>query len=237
MNTADKTNATNQLIASAQQGDAAALDMLLRQNMGLIKSVALRFRDRGCDFEDLCQIGSIGMIKAVRGFDFGHGTVFSTYAVPLIMGEIKRFLRDDGMIKVSRELKRRGMQVMHISQKLSHELGREPTLSEVAEAAGLDIHEVAECIEATGNVMSFSDPVGEMQLEDLLGTDHIDALCESIALRQAIGALPSDERKLIYYRYYKNMPQAKVGEIMGVSQVKVSRLEKKILAKLREALT
>lgn len=237
MNTPYKHSQTNDLIASAQRGDAAALDIILRQNMGLIKSVALRFRDRGCDFEDLCQIGSIGMIKAVRGFDCGHGTVFSTYAVPLIMGEIKKFLRDDGMIKVSRELKRRGMQVMHINQKLSHELGREPTLSEVAEAAGLDIHEVAECIEATCNVMSFSDPIGEMQLEDLLGTDHIDALCESIALRQAIGALPSDERKLIYYRYYKNMPQAKVGEIMGMSQVKISRLEKKILAKLRDALT
>lgn len=230
-------SATAELIKQAQNGDADALDMILRENMGLIKSIAVRFRDRGCEFEDLCQIGSIGMIKAVRGFDHSHGTVFSTYAVPLITGEIKKFLRDDGMIKVSRELKRRGIQVSHITRQLEYELGREPTLREVAERSGLSTDEVAECIDATCGVMSFSDPVGEMQLEDLLGTDHIDILCESLALRQSLCRLPKTERALIYYRFYKDMPQSKVGEILGMSQVKVSRLEKKILSKLREALT
>lgn len=226
-----------ELVRRAQQGDKYALEEIVCENMGLVKSIALRFRDRGCDFEDLCQIGTIGMIKAVRGFDFDHGTAFSTYAVPLITGEIKKFLRDDGMIKVSRELKRRGTAVMHIIEALKAELGREPTVSEIASTAEMTAAEVAECLDATGTVMSFSDPVGEMQLEDLLGTDHIGILCESLALRQAIGKLPHDERALIYYRYYKDMPQARVGEILGMSQVKVSRLEKKVLVKLRDALT
>ncbi len=226
-----------QQIAAAQSGDAVALEQIIRDNYGLIKSIAVRFRDRGCEFDDLCQIGTIGMIKAVRNFDLSHGTMFSTYAVPLITGEIKKFLRDDGIIKVSRDIKRRGVNIACISERLQGTLGREPTVGEIASEAGITPEEVAEAITATTAVMSFSDPVGEVELGDLLGTDHIDELCESLALRQAIGSLDRDERKLIYYRYYNDMSQANAGKAMGMTQVKVSRMEKKILQKLKDALT
>lgn len=227
---------TLSLIKKAQEGDPTALEELVKSNMGLVKSIAVRFRDRGVEFEDLCQIGTIGMIKAIRNFDNSHGTMFSTYAVPLIMGEIRKYLRDDGLIKVSRELKRKGVTVLRAKETFISENGREPTVNELSEACGIPADEVVECLDASLDVMSFSEPVGEVMLEDILGFDNISELCENIALRQAIAALPEEEKQLIYYRFYKGYSQSKVGEIFGITQVKVSRMEKKIMEKLRGSL-
>ncbi|PKM62004.1 MAG: hypothetical protein CVU97_06515 [Firmicutes bacterium HGW-Firmicutes-21] len=224
------------LIEKAKNGDEKALEALVTGNMGLVKSIAIRFRDRGVEFEDLCQIGTIGMIKAIRNFDSSHGTMFSTYAVPLIMGEIRKFLRDDGLIKVSRELKRKGVAVLRTKEIFIAENGREPTVGELAEECGITVCDVVECLDASMSVMSFSEPVGEVLLEDMLGFDNIPELCENIALRQAVAALPEEEKQLVYYRFYKGYSQSKVGELFGMTQVKVSRLEKKIMEKLRGAL-
>lgn len=228
---------TEELIPLAQSGDRAAMDTIVRENTGLIKSVAVRFLGRGCEFDDLCQIGSIGMIKAVRGFDASFGTRFSTYAVPLIMGEIKRFLRDDGMIKISRDVKSRGVMLLRLKEKMQSELMRDITVKELADAAGIEAEEAAMALEATGGVMSLSDPVGETSLENLLGTDHIDALVESIALRQAVASLAPEDRRLIKLRFYDGMSQSEAGQHLGMSQVRVSRREKKILAILKEQMT
>jgi RNA polymerase sporulation-specific sigma factor len=227
---------TLSLIKKAQDGDPSALEELVKSNMGLVKSIAVRFRDRGVEFEDLCQIGTIGMIKAIRNFDDTHGTMFSTYAVPLIMGEIRKYLRDDGLIKVSRELKRKGVAVLRAKENFISQNGREPTVNELSELCGIPTDEVVECLDASLDVMSFSEPVGEVMLEDILGFDNISELCDNIALRQAIAALPEDEKQLIYYRFYKGYSQSKVGEIFGITQVKVSRMEKKIMEKLRGTL-
>lgn len=227
---------TQVLIIKAQEGDAAALETLVTGNMGLVKSIAVRFKNRGVEFEDLCQIGTIGMIKAIRNFDISHGTMFSTYAVPLIMGEIRKYLRDDGLIKVSRELKRKGVTALRTKEKFISEHGREPTVNELASACGFSTDDVVECLDASLNVMSLSAPVGEVMLEDILGVDNISKLCENIALRQAVAALPENEKQLIYYRFYKRYSQSKVGEIFGITQVKVSRMEKKIMEKLRGLL-
>ncbi len=227
---------TLSLIKKAQEGDPTALEELVKSNMGLVKSIAVRFRDRGVEFEDLCQIGTIGMIKAIRNFDNSHGTMFSTYAVPLIMGEIRKYLRDDGLIKVSRELKRKGVTVLRAKENFISENGREPTVNELSEACGIPSDDVVECLDASLDVMSFSEPVGEVMLEDILGFDNISELCDNIALRQAIAALPEEEKQLIYYRFYKGYSQSKVGEIFGITQVKVSRMEKKIMEKLRGSL-
>lgn len=227
---------TISLIEKAQGGDADALEQLVTGNMGLVKSIAIRFRDRGVEFEDLCQIGTIGMIKAIRNFDFTHGTMFSTYAVPLIMGEIRKYLRDDGIIKVSRDLKRKGVFVLRTKEAYISENGREPTISELAAACNITVDEVVECLDASMSVMSFSEPVGEVLLEDMLGFDNISELCDNIALRQAIAKLPEDEKQLVYYRFYKGLSQNKVGELFGMTQVKISRMEKKIMEKLKGAL-
>lgn len=224
------------LIEKAQSGDSEALETLVNGNMGLVKSIAVRFRDRGVEFEDLCQIGTIGMIKAIRNFDAAHGTMFSTYAVPLIMGEIRKYLRDDGLIKVSRELKRKGVAVLRAKESFVSENGREPTVNELAADCGIPVCDVVECLDAAMSVMSLSEPVGEVMLEDMLGFDNIPELCENIALRQAVAALPEEEKTLILYRFYKGYSQSKVGELFGMTQVKVSRMEKKILEKLKGAL-
>ena len=229
-------NETLQLIEKAKKGDENALETLVASNMGLVKSIAVRFRDRGVEFEDLCQIGTIGMIKAIRNFDSSHGTMFSTYAVPLIMGEIRKYLRDDGLIKVSRELKRKGVTVLRTKESFVAKNGREPTISELAEESGISADDIVESLDATMSVMSLSEPIGEVLLEDMLGFDNIPELCENIALRQAIASLPEEEKQLIHYRFYKGMSQSKVGELFGITQVKVSRMEKKILEKLKGAL-
>jgi len=225
-----------ELLIRARAGDAVAEETLMRENMGLVKSVAARFLGRGAEFEDLCQLGSIGMLKAIRNFDTSYGTAFSTYAVPLIIGEIKRFLRDDGMIKVSRELRQKGAYLLRRKEEFTSEHGREPTVTELAEFCGCSVEEAVEGLDAGNAVLSFSEPVGERALEDLIGTDNIDELCEREALRQAILDLPTEEKQLVLLRFYRGYSQQKAGEVLGMTQVKVSRTEKKVLEKLRRML-
>ena len=225
------------LIAAAQEGDVQALGLAVSENTGLVKSISLRFIGRGVDYEDLCQIGHIGMIKAIRNFDFSKGCAFSTYAVPLIIGEIKRFLRDDGEIKISRELKRRGALVMSARERFINENGKEPRVSELAALCELSSEEAAEALCAMNATVSLSEQMGEdASLEDFLGVDNSEKINEKIALRQAIEALPITEREIILLRYFKNLTQVETGRALNLTQVTVSRKEAKAIELLRSAL-
>ncbi len=227
----------NDIIKKAQEGDENALSLIIETNLGLVKSIAIRFKDRGVEMEDIIQIGTIGMIKAVRNFDFSFGTKFSTYAVPLIMGEIKKFLRDDGLIKVSRETKRRAVLLLKEKERIFTETGVEPTIKAVADAVGITPEEAAEALESANETVSLSDTLGETPVENLVGEDNTPEIIERLALRQAVESLDAEERNLIYYRYYKGYSQSKTALIFGVTQVKISRTEKKIIEKLKKALT
>lgn len=228
------------LLEAAQAGDNDACERLLIDNSGLIWSVARRYYGRGVDPEDLYQLGCLGFLKAIRGFDTGYGTQFSTYAVPKIAGEIRRFLRDDGAVKVSRGTKERAMSLRQKRLELSQRLGREPTVGELAEATGLEPEDIAAADNAILSVASLQGESGEdgFSLEAVLGDEGIeDELVEKLTLRQAIDALPERERMVILLRFYKNLTQDRVSKVLGVSQVQVSRIERRAVAKLREALT
>ncbi len=225
------------LIANAKNGDSEALARLVEENTGLVRSIAVRFMGRGVDYEDLCQIGHIGMIKAIRNFDLERGTAFSTYAVPLIIGEIKRFLRDDGEIKIGREIKRRAAVIMSAKEKFVGENIREPTVSELATLCGFSEEEIVESLNAATPTLSLSEAIGEdSTLEDLLGVDFTNELNEKIALKQAIEGLETQEKEIILLRYYKNLTQTEAGRLLGLTQVTVSRKEAKALEKLKKAL-
>ena len=228
------------LLEAAKAGDNNACERLLIDNSGLIWSVARRYYGRGVDPEDLYQLGCLGFLKAIRGFDTEYGTQFSTYAVPKIAGEIRRFLRDDGAVKVSRGTKERAASLRLKRQELSQRLGREPTVGELAEATGLEPEDIAAADTAVLTVASLQGESGEdgFSLEAVLGDEGIeDELVEKLTLRQAIDALPERERMVILLRFYKNLTQDRVSKVLGVSQVQVSRIERRAVAKLREALT
>ena len=229
--------ATALLIKRAQDGEAEALDELVNENTGLVRSVAIRFTGRGVEYEDLCQIGHIGMIRAIRNFDLTRGTAFSTYAVPLIVGEIKRFLRDDGEIKIGREIKRRGALIMAEREKFLNLYNREPSVSEIARICNLSEEDAVESINAAGCLVSLSETVGEDgTLENLIGIDFTPEINERIALKQAIERLPFEEREIIYFRYFKNMTQSETGRVLGMTQVSVSRKEARALLRLKGEL-
>ena len=228
------------LLEAAKAGDNDACERLLLDNSGLIWSVARRYYGRGVDPEDLYQLGCLGFLKAIRGFDTEYGTQFSTYAVPKIAGEIRRFLRDDGAVKVSRGTKERAASLRLKRLELSQRLGREPTVGELAEATGLEPEDIASADTAMLSVASLQGESGEdgFSLEAVLGDEGIeDALVEKLALRHAIDQLPERERMVILLRFYKNLTQDRVSKVLGVSQVQVSRIERRAVAKLREALT
>lgn len=227
----------NEIIKKAQDGDEKALSLIVETNLGLVKSISARFKDRGVEMEDIIQIGTIGMIKAIRNFDFSFGTKFSTYAVPLIMGEIKKYLRDDGLIKVSRETKRRAVLLLKEKERITLETGTEPTIRVIADAVGITPEEAAEALEATSETISLSDTVGDTPVENFVGEDNTPEIIERLALRQAVDSLDENEREIIYYRYYKGYSQSKTALIFGVTQVKISRTEKKIIEKLKKALS
>lgn len=227
------------LLERVQSGDDEALDELVRANMGLVKSLALRFTPgRGADYEDLVQLGTIGMLKAARNFDFSQNTRFSTYAVPLILGEIKRFLRDDGLIKVSRTLKRVATQIAVKKNVFLQEHKREPTVSELASLCGVSEEEIVSALEVSTGVVSLSEPRqdGTFCLRGRPRRRQHRFACRKRIAAAGRVRLPKDEKELIYYRYYKNYPQTQVAELLGVTQVKVSRTEKKIMEKLRREL-
>jgi RNA polymerase sporulation-specific sigma factor len=232
-----------ELIMLAQAGDEKATETLIVENMALVKSIALKFRDRGTEFEDLMQIGTIGMIKAIRSFDMERGTAFSTYAVPLIIGEIRRHLRDDGLIRVSRGYKRTGMAIMREKNRIMTEEGREAGVGELASSIGVSVEEAAIAIDAVSPISSLSDNVfGEDSktldsvIPDREAADELENLNDRISLGQAINKMPQEWRKIVLLRYYRDMTQQEVANLLGLSQVKVSREEKKIMSFLRGEL-
>ena len=236
-------NKNQELLESACVGDDKATEELMASNLGLVRSIALKFRDRGVEYEDLVQIGSIGMLKAIRSFDLSKGTAFSTYAVPLIIGEIRRFLRDDGLIKVSRVYKQQGALLMREREKFIMENGCEPHLEELAKICGLTPQEATIAMDATACVNSLSASInGEDEgftLENTLCDDknEIDVRIEHIALSQAISSLPPLWRKIVTLRYLKEYSQQTTAKILGLTQVKISREEKKIFEALRKVLS
>ena len=227
------------LIRLAQKGDREAKEILVSENAGLIWCVSKRFLGRGTEPEDLYQLGCLGFLKAVEGFDLEYGTQFSTYAVPKIAGEIRRFLRDDGAVKVSRSIKERSAAIKTARHRLTGALGREPTIGEIARQTGFTPEEIALAETATAATESIQRESGEegFSLEDVLSdTESEERMVEKIALRQAIEALPERERHVIQMRYFHALTQQRVAKVLDVSQVQVSRIEKKAISMLRQML-
>ena len=230
---------TRALLQAAQKGDRAACGQLVEENQGLIWSLVHRYARKGMDSEDLYQLGCLGFLKAVQGFDLDYGTQFSTYAVPKIAGEIRRFLRDDGMIRVGRGKRGQALRLHKAREDLQAQLGRDPALSELAQATGMTPEEIAAADLAAAAVISLQAESGEtgLALEMVVGSESPEeGLVETVALRTAIDRLPERERKLILLRYYKGLTQDKTARVLGISQVQVSRLEKKCLQILRREL-
>lgn len=233
---------TDQLIQQSRQGDKEARDTLVKENLGLVWSIVHRFANRGYEAEDLFQIGSIGLMKAIDRFDTGFDVKFSTYAVPVITGEIKRFLRDDGMIKVSRTLKENSWKISLAVQKLQEKWGRDVTIREIAGETGLDTEEILMAMEANTRIDSLNKPVSapdgkEICLEDQIpGTgDENEKVHNRILLEQLLGTLNAKERQLIYMRYFQDRTQTDVARELNMTQVQVSRMEKKLLSRMRSA--
>lgn len=244
------------LIARSQAGENSAREVLIEKNLGLVHHIVRRFAGRGYEMEDLFQIGTIGLMKAIDKFDLSVGVKFSTYAVPMIAGEIKRFLRDDGPVKVSRTIKENGLKVRMARERLHANEGREPTLNELAEASGISVEDVVVAMEANIEVESiyaavYQDDGSEVYLVDKVvggpngvgfsavgGCDRMDVekedLLNHMLLKQLLDELEPTDRKLICMRYFQNKTQVEIAGILGISQVQVSRLEKKILLRMRE---
>lgn len=230
---------TATLLDQARQGDKDAREQLLRENAGLIWSIVRRFYGRGTEPDDLYQLGCLGFLKAIDGYDAAYGTQFSTYAVPKIAGEIRRFLRDDGSIKVSRTIKEQAAQLRLLRNRMTLELGREPHLSEIAQASGLTVQEIAVIDTAMLPADSLQRPAGEdgCSLEQLLPGEAIEEkIIESVSLEDAISQLEPRQQAVIRMRYFRGMTQDKTAVVLGVSQVQVSRLERRALGRLKEIL-
>ncbi|WP_295860281.1 sigma-70 family RNA polymerase sigma factor [uncultured Oscillibacter sp.] len=226
------------LLRAAQDGDRQACERVVEENSGLIWSIVRRYYGRGVEADDLYQLGCLGFLKAVRGFDFAYGTCFSTYAVPKIAGEIRRFLRDDGTIKVGRTIRERANLLYGMRERLRGELGREPVLSELAEATGLTAEEIARTELATDPPDSLQRETEDgLALEGMLGTEAPEeGLVERIAVREAVDALPEKERMTILLRYFRGFTQEQTARVLKVSQVQVSRLERRGLERLRRTM-
>lgn len=230
---------TEELILLSQAGDKSAAEQLISENTGLIWSVAKRFIGRGTETDDLYQLGCLGFLKAVEGFDLQFGTQFSTYAVPKIAGEIRRFLRDDGAVKVSRGIKERASAIKMARNQLVHALGREPTVLEISRQTGFTPEEIATAEAATASVESIHQESGEdgFTLENILtDTETEDTILEKLSLRQAIEKLPQREAMVIKLRFFHGLTQQRVSLVLQVSQVQVSRIEKKALLRLKELM-
>ena len=234
---------TLELIKLAQEGDKKAKESIINENVGLIWSIVRRFTNRGYEAEDLFQIGSIGLLKCIEKFDLSYDVKFSTYAVPMIMGEIKRFIRDDGMIKVSRPLKEMAAKARYIREQIIQKEGREPTIQELAKLIEVSAEELALAMEAGMEVESLYSTIHQGDgnpvylIDKLEQTQFCDEnMVDMIALKQIIGQLEEKERQIIIMRYFADKTQAQVAKIIGISQVQVSRIEKKILKILREKL-
>lgn len=230
-----------ELISRAQSGDSEAENFLVENNIGLVRSVARRFLNRGCEYDDLIQIGSIGLLKAVKKFDASFNVRFSTYAIPMIIGEIKRFLRDDGMIKVSRNLKEIANKANIAKEALEKDYGREPTISEIASVLEISKEDLVVALESVQNTEYLYETIHQDDGSPILLIDRISCnagedveIIDRLVLKEVLSALDPKERQIIMLRYFKDMTQCQVAEILGMSQVQVSRVEKKIIGKLRQ---
>ncbi|MCU6746291.1 MULTISPECIES: RNA polymerase sporulation sigma factor SigF [Lachnospiraceae] len=230
------------LIKKSHDGDKNARERLVEENIGLVWCVVKRFYGRGTETEDLFQIGSIGLLKAIDKFDLSYDVKFSTYAVPMISGEIKRFLRDDGMIKVSRSLKELSYKSFQVREELTVQLGREPTLEELADKMQVEKEEIVQAMEAGCEVESLYRTVYQKEGSEIRLLDKLEEkeqkeekILDTMLLKQLLETLESQERQLIYLRYFADKTQAEVGKILGISQVQVSRMEKKIMEHLRRS--
>jgi RNA polymerase sporulation-specific sigma factor len=244
-NTARRDYSDNARLLRIAKGEGAdaerATEELVILNTGLVRSIAMRFRERGVDMEDLMQIGTLGLLKAIRSFDEGRGTCFSTYAVPLIFGELRRHMRDEGPIKVGRYYKRLGATLMNARNRISAEEGRDPTVRELAELCEVSPEEAAMALDAMSPIVSLSDGAfGDEEgvelsavIPDEESSTEIDRLCDKIAISQALSKMPEQWQRIVMLRYYRNMTQQQTADALGLTQVKVSREEKKIIEELR----
>ena len=226
------------LLERLKKGDKAAEDELVEENMGLVMSAAKKFTNRGYDFEELAQVGAMGLIKAVKRFDTTYDVRFSTYAVPMIMGEIRRFLRDDGLIKISRKIKENAIKGWRAEELLRRELKREPTINEISQKCGVTTEELLEAFDAAAYPESIyyegeDSPVGER----LKAPDNENIIINKLMIRTMLDKLDKRERQIIVLRYFKEKTQSQVAQIVGVSQVQVSRIEKSVLEKMRDMCT
>jgi RNA polymerase sporulation-specific sigma factor len=235
---------TLELLKRARGGDAEAEEQLIRDNMALVHSVAKRFRDRGADYEDLFQIGCVGFVKAIKNFDLSYNVCFSTYAVPMIMGEIRRFLRDDGPMKISRSIKEKARLLMSVQERLSETLQREPTALEIASEAGIDAAEIAYVLEAMNPIASIDEemnPGAENPIKTIDrvpdDSNHPDLQIDRILVKELLSTLEPRERQIIVMRFFQEKTQSEIADAIGVSQVQISRLEGKILGKMRSMMT
>ncbi len=245
------------LIQRSHEGDEEARARLVEENTGLVWCIVKRFYNRGAEAEDLFQVGNIGLLKAIDKFDMSYDVKFSTYAVPMISGEIKRFLRDDGMIKVSRSLKEMAIKARAASrslkelaykaylcqERLQEKWGRDPTVSEIAEELGVEREELSQALDASGDIESLHKPIYQKEGQEIRLMDKLqktegeeEQILNHMLLKQLLAYLNKEERRLIYLRYFANQTQTQVGAALGISQVQVSRMEKKILKNLRERI-
>lgn len=236
-----KLNNTKELFWGARSGDNAALEKLVCGNIRLVHSIAGRFLGRGAEADDLFQIGSIGLVKAIYGFDTEQGVAFSTYAVPMIMGEIRRYLRDDGMVKVSRRLKEIAIKAKYLRDELEGSLSRDPTVTELSAVLGISCEELATAVDASLPVDSIYRPLGDdgsSLLMDKIAADEdiSERITSKLMLQDVLNEMEPKERRVIYYRYYEDKKQGEIADILGISQVQVSRIEKKALCTMKEKL-
>lgn len=234
---------TKELIAKAQQGDERAKEKLVEENIGLVWSLVRRFTNRGYDLEDLFQVGSIGLIKSIEKFNFDFNVRFSTYAVPMILGEIKRFLRDDGMIKVSRSLKEVAYKAKLEKDELMIELDREPTISEIAAGLEMEVEEIVMAMEANTEVDSLQAVIYQGEGRPVTLSDQIDQapreqenIIDKLLLGELIDQLKPVEKQIIMFRYFQDRTQTEIGEVLGISQVQVSRIEKRVLNHMKRII-
>lgn len=233
-----------ELIRISKTGDKNALDTVIRINLPLVSSISKKFLNRGYDYEDIYQIGSMGLIKAINNFDASFNVKFSTYAVPMIVGEIKRFLRDDGMIKVSRGVKNTAKKLHYDREALTKKLDREPTVEELAEYSGIDVEDVVFALDSINNINYLYDTIHQDEGAPVLLIDKLSespeedkAIIDRIALKEALRDLDQKARQVIMLRYFKDKTQVQVAKMLGISQVQVSRIEKKVLKQMKEMLT
>ena len=233
----------SQLLPLAKAGDAEAMNMLIEANLPLVTSISKKFINRGYDYEDIYQIGCMGLVKAINNFDDKYNVKFSTYAVPMIIGEIKRFLRDDGIIKVSRNVKNLAKKLHFDKEALTKKLNRDPSIDELAEFSGIDKEEILFALESSASMQYLYEVIHQDDGAPVLLIDKLSEnaaedknLTEKIALKEALNSLDMKSRQIIVLRYFKDKTQIQVAKMLGISQVQVSRIEKKVLSEMRKQL-